>query len=64
MLTMATSRLLPGGRLKTTEPLVLEAEAKLLTVPPVRVTGALACGVADSSFERGPAPTLLTAATW
>ena len=71
-LTRATSRSAPVGRLKAIEPALLEAEPKVLTAPPSRVTvdggggggGGADWGVALSSFERGPLPTLFTAATW
>jgi hypothetical protein len=65
MLTIATSRLLPAGRLNGIEPVLLDADPKLLTAPPVRVTvGGGATGVALSSFESGPGPTAFRARTW
>jgi hypothetical protein len=62
---MATTALLPAGRLNPIEPAFEVAEPKVLTVPPVRLTiGGGAVGVADCSFESGPGPTPFTARTW
>ena len=64
-LTIATSALLSGGRLNASEPLARGRVAKVLTVPPVRVTvGGGAAGVAECSLDSGPGPTEFRARTW
>ena len=64
-LTIATSALLSGGRLNASEPLARGRVAKVLNVPPVRVTvGGGATGVAECSLDSGPGPTAFSARTW